>query len=44
MFGANNPMEVKYFSSKLEFQRRGAGHIHGTLWLDLDKLDSQEGN
>ena len=42
MFGDNNPMKVIYFSSKLEFQMRGAGHIHGTLWLDLNKLDHEE--
>ena len=44
MFGANNPMEIEYFSSKLEFQMRGAGHIHGTLWLDLNKFDISDGD
>ena len=37
--GANNPMNVKYYTYKVEFQDRGAGHIHGTLWLDMDKLE-----
>ena len=38
--GKNNPMNVKYFTYKVEFQERGAGHIHGTLWLDLVKLEN----
>jgi hypothetical protein len=29
-------MPVKYYNYRVEFQRRGAGHIHGTLWLDLE--------
>ena len=37
--GANNPMNVKYYTYKVEFQDRGAGHIHGTLWLDMDKIE-----
>ena len=35
---ASNQMPVKYYNYRVEFQLRGAGHIHGTLWLDLDKL------
>ena len=31
-------MPVKYYNHRVEFQRRGAGHIHGTLWLDLEEL------
>ena len=38
--GANNPMHVKKYTYKVEFQDRGAGHIHGTLWLRLDKIES----
>ena len=41
MFGANNPMQIEYFSSKLEFAIRGAAHIHGVLWLELNKLDTE---
>ena len=37
--GTNNPMMVEYYTYKVEFQERGAGHVHGTLWLKLDKLD-----
>ena len=39
MLGKNNPMNVKTYTYKVEFQDRGAGHIHGTLWLRLDKLE-----
>ena len=34
-----NPMSVQYYSFRVEFQQRGAGHIHGILWLDLAKLE-----
>ena len=42
----SNPMSVRYFTYKVEFQARGAGHIHGTLWLnllDLEKLVRRNG-
>ena len=39
VMGMNNPMHVEYFTYKVEFQERGAGHLHGTLWLELDKLE-----
>ena len=35
----NNPMSVKFFTFKTEFQARGAQHIHGTLWLDLLRIE-----
>ena len=44
MMGKNNPMHVKYYTYKVEFQDRGAGHIHGTLWLDLDKIENMMRN
>merc|ERR1712240_318525 len=37
--GIYSPMHVKYYTYKVEFQVRGAGHIHGTLWLDIDKIE-----
>ena len=40
VMGRNNPMNVDYYTYKVEFQERGAGHVHGTLWLDLNKLES----
>ena len=33
-----NPMSIKYHSYKVEFALRGAGHIHGVLWVDWDKM------
>ena len=33
-------MNVDYYSYKVEFQDRGAGHAHGTLWLNLDKIEN----
>ena len=38
IFGQNNPMKVRHISYRVEFQGRGAAHIHGVLWLDLDEL------
>ena len=35
----SNPMCVKDWSYKVEFQQRGAGHIHGIIWLDLRGLE-----
>ena len=37
---SSSPMSVKYFTYKVEFQARGAGHVHGTLWLDLHHLET----
>ena len=39
IFGRNNPMAVKYISYRVEFQGRGAAHIHGTLWLNIAKIE-----
>ena len=36
--GANNPMAVENFSDKMEFQGRGAAHIHGVAWCNLAKV------
>ena len=38
MMGINSPMSIKKFSWKVEYQGRGAGHIHGNLWCDLKKV------
>ena len=40
VMGKNNPMRVKYYTYKIEFQDRGAGHAHGTLWLSLDTIEN----
>ena len=31
-------MCIMNFSDKLEFQGRGAGHIHGAAWCDLSRI------
>ena len=33
-----NLMSVKYYSTKVEFQGQGAGHNHGVLWVDIEKM------
>ena len=38
MMGHNNPMNIENFSDKMEFQGRGAGHIHGSAWCNLRKI------
>ena len=38
IMGTNNPMEVENFSDKMEFQGRGAAHIHGVPWCNLQKI------
>ena len=38
IFGRNNPLKVRHISYRVEFQGRGAGHIHGVLWLDLKEM------
>ena len=38
IFGRNNPMRVRHISYRVEFQGRGAAHIHGVLWLDMKEL------
>ena len=35
-------MQVELYSYKVEFQQRGAGHVHGVLWLDTDALGRTE--
>ena len=42
VMGKKNPMCTNYYTYKVEFQDRGAGHIHGTLWLNLDNLEQLE--
>ena len=35
----NNPMAAEHYSTKVEFQGRGAGHNHGTIWVNLKKME-----
>ena len=37
--GPNSPFCVQYYTYRVEFQVRGAPHVHGALWLDLDRLE-----
>jgi superfamily II DNA helicase RecQ len=41
IFGDNNPMQIKNLSYKVEFQGRGAGHIHGVLWANLSRFEKE---
>jgi hypothetical protein len=36
--GKDSPMNVEFFNYRVEFQLRGAGHIHGVIWVNHDKL------
>ena len=36
----SNPMCIKNYSYKVEFALRGAGHIHGVLWVDWENFKS----
>ena len=38
--GGGNPMNVGNYSYKAEFQDRGAGHVHGTIWVNLKKIET----
>ena len=35
----SNPMHIKYYHYRVEFQNRGAPHIHGVLWSDMNMLE-----
>ena len=37
LMSKDNPMNPQYFNYRVEFQMRGAGHIHGVIWIDLNK-------
>ena len=32
-------MTIQYYSYKIEFQLRGASHVHGVLWVDWNRLE-----
>ena len=34
-------MCAQYYNYRVEFQLRGAGHIHGTIWIDWDLMDEK---
>ena len=35
----SNPMCITHYSAKVEFQGRGAAHNHGTIWINMDKME-----
>ena len=35
----SSPMCTEFYHYRVEFQLRGAGHIHGVLWVDLPQLE-----
>ena len=35
----SSPMKVQHYHYRVEFQLRGAGHIHGVLWTDLKEQE-----
>ena len=35
---------AKYYNYRVEFQMRGAGHIHGVIWVDLDAFEQKHFN
>ena len=35
ILGKFSPMQAKYYNYRVEFQLRGAGHIHGCIWVDF---------
>ena len=37
----SSPMHTEFYHYRVEFQMRGAGHIHGVLWIDLPKLEEK---
>ena len=37
MMSKSTGLPVKYYSYRVEFQLRGAAHIHGTIWVDFEK-------
>ena len=41
IMGTNSPMNIQYYNYRVEFQLRGAGHIHGVLWCDMQQLNEQ---
>merc|ERR1712059_123889 len=42
MMNKESPFSVKYYSYRVEFQLRGAAHIHGTIWVDFEKYFEME--
>ena len=39
-----NEMQVEFYNYRVEFQMRGAGHIHGVLWINFDSFINEPRN
>ena len=37
----SSPLKMKYYHYRVEFQIRGAGHIHGVLWVDIPEIEKR---
>jgi len=37
----SSPMKTQFYNYRVEFQMRGAAHIHGVLWVDLSQLENR---
>ena len=37
----SSPMHTQFYHYRVEFQMRGAGHIHGVLWVDLSIIEKK---
>ena len=41
VMGKKSPMNTKFYHYRVEFQARGAGHIHGVLWVDVKAIQEE---
>ena len=41
LMGQNQPMNVGVYNYRVEFQLRGAPHVHGVLWVKLPEMEKQ---
>ena len=39
-----NEMHTQYYNYRIEFQMRGAAHVHGVLWIDFDAFHADKRN
>ena len=44
MIGKNNPMHSTFYNYRVEFQVRGALHVHGVLWINYKSGKRYAGN
>ena len=40
VMGKMSPFNVEYYHYRVEFQMRGAGHVHGVLWLKMNEIET----